>query len=43
MMGQTVNLENVILFAVELDGGRQLTNLDFKLKSKPCGIRSWSY
>ncbi len=33
--GQTLNLENVILFALELDGGRQLTNLDFKLKSDP--------
>jgi hypothetical protein len=34
-LGQTVNLEKVILFAIELEGGRQLTNLDFKLKSKP--------
>lgn len=33
--GQTVNLEDVLLFAIELDGGKQLTNLDFKLKSKP--------
>jgi hypothetical protein len=33
--GQTVNLENVILFAVELEGGKLLTNLDFKLKSNP--------
>jgi hypothetical protein len=33
--GQTVNLENVILFAIDLDGGKRLTNLDFKLKSKP--------
>ncbi|MBK7712535.1 MAG: hypothetical protein IPJ37_17415 [Bacteroidales bacterium] len=31
--GQTVNLEDVLLFAIELDGGKQLTNLDFKLKS----------
>ncbi|MBK8880882.1 MAG: hypothetical protein IPN67_00430 [Bacteroidales bacterium] len=30
--GQTVNLEDVLLFAIELDGGKQLTNLDFKLK-----------
>jgi hypothetical protein len=33
--GETVNLENVVLFAIELDGGQQLTNLDFKLKSQP--------
>ena len=33
--GRTVDLENVILFAIELEDGRQLTNLDFKLKSKP--------
>ena len=33
--GQTVDLENVILFAIELEDGRHLTNLDFKLKSKP--------
>jgi hypothetical protein len=33
--GQTVNLANVILFAIELDGGKRLTNLDFKLKSDP--------
>jgi hypothetical protein len=37
--GQTVNLEHVILFAVELDSGRQLTNLDFKLKSRPAGSK----
>jgi len=37
--GQTVNLENVILFAIELEGGRQLTNLDFKLKSEPTEMK----
>ena len=30
-----MNLENVVLFAIELEGGQQLTNLDFKLKSQP--------
>ena len=33
--GQTLNLENIILFAIELEGGKCLTNLDFKLKSEP--------
>ena len=37
--GQTVNLEDVKLFAIELDGGRQLTNRDFKLKSKPSEVK----
>jgi hypothetical protein len=37
--GQTVNLANVILFAIELDGGKQLTNLDFKLKSQPAEMK----
>lgn len=32
---KTANLEKVILFAIELEDGRQFTNLDFKLKSKP--------
>ena len=33
--GQTLNLANIILFAIELDGGRRLTNHDFKLISRP--------
>ncbi len=33
--GQTVNLQNVLLFALELDEGTTLTNLDFKLKTRP--------
>jgi hypothetical protein len=33
--GQSANLEKVILFAIELEDGRLITNLDFKLKSKP--------
>ena len=37
--GETVNLENIILFAIELDGGQQLTNLDFKLKSQPAELK----
>jgi hypothetical protein len=37
--GETVNLEEIILFAIELDGGEQLTNLDFKLKSQPAELK----
>jgi len=37
--GQTINLGNVILFAIDLEDGKQLTNLDFKLKSKPVKSR----
>jgi hypothetical protein len=33
--GQTVNLQNVLLFALELDDGTTLTNLDFKLRKRP--------
>ena len=33
--GLTVNLDSIILFAIEMDGGRQLTNVDFKLKAPP--------
>ncbi len=33
--GENVSLENVILFAIELEGGIHLTNKDFKLKSEP--------
>ncbi len=37
--GETVDLEDIILFAIELDGGEQLTNLDFKLKSRPADLK----
>jgi hypothetical protein len=37
--GQTVSLDNTILFAIELDGGKRLTNRDFKLKSEPLESR----
>jgi hypothetical protein len=33
--GDTISLENVTLFAIDLEGGVQLTNHDFRLKSKP--------
>jgi hypothetical protein len=33
--GQSLGLENIILFAVELEDGRKLTSHDFKLKSGP--------